>query len=259
MNKPLDELLADANQSASIMELVASFEPEDIEGDDVDLRFELDGVDTGANVSLVGQCGKASDIIKALIAALEQSQAQSSKWLEAYHKAVSIGARYEERIAEFEASQLAVNLPSYMTPKMMREVQMHSELGSYAAGNLAGAYDLFQEFWGVAIRAAGGDILSLAINDVIAERNRQVNAEGWTPEHDDNYHESELSDAAACYALHAHNQGFPTPAHWPWDYDWWKQTNPRRDLVKAGALILAEIERIDRAAGGSVKSEGNNG
>lgn len=32
----------------------------------------------------------------------------------------------------------------------------------------------------------------------------------------------------------------------PWDEKWWKPKNPRRDLVKAGALILAEIERIDR-------------
>ncbi|WPO20665.1 hypothetical protein SH579_06980 [Raoultella ornithinolytica] len=42
--------------------------------------------------------------ILALVEALEKAQAQSSKWLEAYHKAVSIGARYEERIAELEAS-----------------------------------------------------------------------------------------------------------------------------------------------------------
>lgn len=40
--------------------------------------------------------------VLALTEALEQTQAQSSKWLEAYHKAVSIGARYEERIAELE-------------------------------------------------------------------------------------------------------------------------------------------------------------
>lgn len=91
--------------------------------------------------------------------------------------------------------------------------------------------------------------LTAAAKDVLAERLRQMSAEGWTPERDDTYHDSELADAAACYALHAHNQGFPTPAHWPWDRAWWKQTNPRRDLVKAGALILAEIERIDRAAG----------
>ncbi|HID5526386.1 TPA: hypothetical protein ACXEQR_000117 [Klebsiella pneumoniae] len=43
--------------------------------------------------------------------ALEKAQAQSSKWLEAYHKAVSIGARYEERIAELEARTVNISVP----------------------------------------------------------------------------------------------------------------------------------------------------
>lgn len=89
---------------------------------------------------------------------------------------------------------------------------------------------------------------SPAILDVISERQRQRSVEGWTTEHDDAYQNNELADAAACYAIHANNQGFSTPAHWPWDPEWWKQSGARRDLVKAGALILAEIERIDRAA-----------
>lgn len=97
--------------------------------------------------------------------------------------------------------------------------------------------------------------VTAAAADVLAERQRQVTAEGWTAEGDDSYQNSELADAAACYAIHAHNQGFSTPAHWPWSTTWWKQTNPRRDLVKAGALILAEIERIDRAAGIKVEVE----
>jgi len=107
------------------------------------------------------------------------------------------------------------------------------------------------------LEAAGKRIAELevlafspAILDVISERQRQRSVEGWTSEHDDAYQNSELADAAACYANHAHNQGFSTPAHWPWSPDWWKQSGPRRDLVKAGALILAEIERIDRAATG---------
>lgn len=41
---------------------------------------------------------------------------------------------------------------------------------------------------------------------------------------------------------------------WPWDESWWKPTTPRRDLVKAAALILAEIERLDRMA--AAKQEG---
>lgn len=107
------------------------------------------------------------------------------------------------------------------------------------------------------LEAAGKRIAKLetlafcpAILDVISERQRQRAVEGWTSEHDDAYQNSELADAAACYAINAHNQGFSTPAHWPWAPDWWKQSGPRRDLVKAGALILAEIERIDRAAAG---------
>ena len=100
-----------------------------------------------------------------------------------------------------------------------------------------------------------GGAFNPAILDVVAERQRQQSVEGWTPEHDNAYQNSDLADAAACYAIHAHNQGFSTPAHWPWSPDWWKQSGARRDLVKAGALILAEIERIDRAAGIGVKGE----
>lgn len=110
---------------------------------------------------------------------------------------------------------------------------------------------LQDEIYGLKVRIAELEsrTVTAASADVLAERQRQVTAEGWTPERDDSYQNSELADAAACYAIHAHNQGFSTPAHWPWSPAWWKQTNPRRDLVKAAALILAEIERIDRAAG----------
>jgi len=41
-----------------------------------------------------------------------------------------------------------------MTPAMMRSVQMRSELGAYAATNLSGAYDLFADFWRVAVEEA---------------------------------------------------------------------------------------------------------
>ena len=85
-------------------------------------------------------------------------------------------------------------------------------------------------------------------NDIIAERQRQIIEEGWTAEHDDEHAEGEIASAAACYALFANDQGFSTPAHWPWGKERWKQAGQRRDLVKAGALILAEIERLDRAA-----------
>ncbi|MGV5279452.1 hypothetical protein ACV4WP_21200 [Pseudomonas aeruginosa] len=85
--------------------------------------------------------------------------------------------------------------------------------------------------------------------DVQAERKRQVEVEGWTPEHDDEHNGGELADAAACYALSA--AGWSTYAareRWPWPLEWWKPSTARRDLVKACALALAEIERLDRAA-----------
>ncbi|EQA1680038.1 ead/Ea22-like family protein [Enterobacter roggenkampii] len=43
--------------------------------------------------------------VLALLDELEKMQAQSSKWCEAFHKAVSVGARYEERIAELERKE----------------------------------------------------------------------------------------------------------------------------------------------------------
>ncbi|MDI3943768.1 hypothetical protein QK430_27310 [Pseudomonas aeruginosa] len=101
------------------------------------------------------------------------------------------------------------------------------------------------------LAAAPGTEVPQAWLDVQAERRRQVTAEGWTPEHDDEHNGGELADAAACYALWA---GGINPGNWrefwPWAPEWLKHSEPRRMLVKAGALILAEIERLDRAATG---------
>lgn len=92
--------------------------------------------------------------------------------------------------------------------------------------------------------------------DVMGERVRQITVEGWTPEHDDYHYNGEMARAASCYAwIAAQNNTVrmtfdaPLPT-WPhnWASDWWKPTDRRRDLVKAGALILAEIERLDRTA-----------
>lgn len=96
------------------------------------------------------------------------------------------------------------------------------------------------------VRAQGVKSLSNAVQSVIAERQRHQSVEGWTPEHDDQYSKSQLLWASSCYVLNAIHPFNRIPFGWPWTPEWWKPTNPRRDLVKAGALILAEIERIDR-------------
>lgn len=89
-----------------------------------------------------------------------------------------------------------------------------------------------------------------AIELIAEERQRQIDAEGWTPEHDDEHCCGELADAAWCY-LH-YFMSFPfvgdAPTNWPWDLSWWKPSDdPVRNLVKAGALIAAEIDRLQRA------------
>jgi hypothetical protein len=103
--------------------------------------------------------------------------------------------------------------------------------------------------------------LSQAERDVIAERRRQVEKEGWTTQHDDDEHYyRELSRAAQGYVEHYNGRAWVfeqgnhddyqserVPDDWPWDEKWWKPKTPRKDLVRAAALLLAEIERIDRA------------
>lgn len=98
-----------------------------------------------------------------------------------------------------------------------------------------------------------------ALQEIQHERLRQESDEGWTPAHDDNEHQTgEIAMAAACYAL-----GYAAPKLmggelfkrlWPNDWEW-KPDGAltslgcrRRQLVKAGALIVAELERLERAS-----------
>jgi len=85
-----------------------------------------------------------------------------------------------------------------------------------------------------------------------AERQRQIDVEKWTPEHDDKHDAGELVAAAATYALEA---TFDGPAvkrgwfnqFWMFDDAWFKPGTKVRMLTKAGALIAAEIDRLQRA------------
>ena len=96
--------------------------------------------------------------------------------------------------------------------------------------------------------------LTEAARDVLAERQRQISAEA---KYGDAEHENgELAIAAACYALIAERglqvATLQIPKLWEWTgwrIEGFKPRDKRRNLVKAGALILAEIERLDRASG----------
>lgn len=84
--------------------------------------------------------------------------------------------------------------------------------------------------------------------DVLKERCRQVEEEGYDLERDDAYTDYQLPRAAVCYAIKA--GGLPShraTLYWPFAPVAFKPANRRGNLVKAAALLLAEIERLDRA------------
>lgn len=111
--------------------------------------------------------------------------------------------------------------------------------------------------------------LTKAAQDVLAERQRQIGTEGWHTDHDDQHEKGEMALAAACYAAHTATWQFIgygldpkgglfrvyqsaqefVGRMWPWGKAWWKPKDDRRNLVRAAALLLAEIERLDRKAG----------
>lgn len=114
-----------------------------------------------------------------------------------------------------------------------------------------GSLSVYIDHWPVVTGwdQGGCPALTDAASDVLAERRRQVAAEGWTPEHDDAHSNGEMARAAACYASPLTTPHDTLPYGWPWSSAWWKPSSYRRNLVKAAALLLAEIERLDRRAG----------
>ena len=89
------------------------------------------------------------------------------------------------------------------------------------------------------------------VESIAAERKRQVEAEGWTPEHDDEHRNGEIAEAAAGYLVFGNRGNWAydgVPPSWPWHPSCWKPKDRRADLVRAGALIAAEIDRLDRMA-----------
>src|SRR4051812_47597068 len=92
--------------------------------------------------------------------------------------------------------------------------------------------------------AVGCSAFSCRGADLIkAERWRQIQGEGWLPDHDDDHDAAELAQAASAYIFHAVGQinglcvpeeEFDIPSEWPWHMDWWKPSGSSvRNLVKA--------------------------
>lgn len=80
---------------------------------------------------------------------------------------------------------------------------------------------------------------------IVAERKRQIEKEGWSTDHDDKYKDGELAKAGSCYE-HAFNEKASLSHQWPWALKWWKPKDRVSNLVRAGALYLAEAEKQER-------------
>lgn len=98
---------------------------------------------------------------------------------------------------------------------------------------------------------------SVGVRDLLTERRRQVQEKGYPPERDDTYTRGQLADAASAYAFLADARAAnpaarldylkaKPPSLWPWGPEQWKPASQRLMLIKAGALILAELDRLDR-------------
>lgn len=103
--------------------------------------------------------------------------------------------------------------------------------------------------------------LGTGIKAIASERERQLCIEGFSRDSDEQYREGELARAATAYVQLAamdlqvgsrkHIASQEPPFFWPWAPEWWKPVDARHDLVRAGALIAAQIDLIDSKAAGN--------
>lgn len=109
-------------------------------------------------------------------------------------------------------------------------------------------------------RVLAQHIGSDAARDVLGERRRQIDVKGFSADRDDMYDPGFLVSAAAAYLLYAADAlnpfsqgdgGFSEepPAIWSFGRTWWKPVCPRSAMKKAAALVIAEMERLDRDPG----------
>jgi hypothetical protein len=96
--------------------------------------------------------------------------------------------------------------------------------------------------------------MKTGIEIITDERKRQIVEEGFDFKRDDGYDSQQLARAAACYAepIRPLSEAWfgrdLRLENWPWARSWWKPSpeNRIKELAKAGALIAAEIDRLQR-------------
>ncbi|MGS8553548.1 ead/Ea22-like family protein [Salmonella enterica] len=132
-------LVSKAKASAFTMGYISQFEASDIDSDDIDLQFEVDGVETGTTVSIVDECGHAAQIITALLDELEHYKSReervtklvmdnSTSWDALYKKLEAAEKRLAEQSAIVAAAEKLVRCKG----------RYHSELNYRALAKLFG-------------------------------------------------------------------------------------------------------------------------
>lgn len=95
--------------------------------------------------------------------------------------------------------------------------------------------------------------ISQAIKLIERERNRQIERLGFGAEDDAEYTGQQLRQAAMAYLIPVRHAD--TPFIWPWSPSSYKPGTYLRNLVKSGALVAAEIDRLLRIEAGQRGAE----
>jgi hypothetical protein len=156
--------------------------------------------------------------------------------------------RIQESLRVAECRVTAMTKVAGEKREVAAELETKYKLAMLRGGSLQRRVDM--------VEVKFAELIVSGVNLIATERKRQVESEGWTPAHDDSFHKTgELASTAGCYvdlaAYQASNTSYVVdtrkPMGWPRSKEWWKpSSDPIRNLVKAGALIVAEIDRLTR-------------
>jgi hypothetical protein len=111
--------------------------------------------------------------------------------------------------------------------------------------------------------AHGRAALETVLGEIRFKRERQQSVHGWTIERDDHHTEGELAQAAISYIQAACAEELGLDAEelgvfWPWTEPFEPKGDRRELLLNAAALLVAELERLDRPSTTKENDDGRN-
>ena len=215
-----------------------------------DVRSPLQDIIAGKAYSPIAYMTAAKDRIRWLSRSLEKATSELAT--ESHNHECT---RFELRAITEDRDALAAALKASRDREPGLKVKnaiggILAEAMNEAARNGANSVSMPDEYVEVAAWLSGLKPLTNAADSVLAERRRQIEAEGYSPDHDDDHTAGELAQAAADLCVDGTDFRVVDPdgdEMLGWGLTEAHRSDRRRQLVIAGALVLAEIERIDRA------------